>query len=199
MLDGRDLRNAIIGPWSLQLPAGRITALHGPSGCGKTSLLRVLADLDPHVGTLSLDGRPAVDWRPSDWRRLVCYLPASPAWWAETVGAHWPSGAGPDPTALQELSLPAAVADWPVQRLSSGEAQRLALLRGLAQEPRVLLVDEPTANLDAASAEQVEALIHDWLAESKDRAVAWVAHDAALRDRLGGPVLRIVDGRLETA
>lgn len=179
----------ILQPVDLELAAGRCVCLSGPSGSGKTRLLRAIADLDPNAGGAWLDevAREAVTAH--QWRRRVAYLPAESAWWSDTVGEHF--AAKPD---LPALGLPAEALDWSVARLSSGERQRLALLRLASLAPRVMLLDEPTANLDADSAAAVEA----WLAERQAAGVGllWVSHDPAQIRRVADRWLRIEDGRL---
>ncbi|MGC2853892.1 ATP-binding cassette domain-containing protein [Novispirillum sp. DQ9] len=189
-----------IGPLDLEVPAGRLVALMGASGSGKSLLLRAIADLDPAAGRVSLDGvdREAVD-APA-WRRQVIYVAAQAGWWDDRVGAHF---ADPDAggTVLPRLGLEAAALDWPVDRLSSGERQRLALARAVtlprpAGAARAYLLDEPTAALDADSAARVEALISG-LADART-AVLLVTHDAAQAARLGsGGVVHLRGGRLE--
>ncbi|MCS4505257.1 ATP-binding cassette domain-containing protein [Arhodomonas aquaeolei] len=157
----------------LRVEHGECVALTGPSGSGKTRLLRALADLDPFTGRLALDGIACAAMSGPEWRARVMYVPAESAWWADRVDEHFPPGtAGGD---LEVLGLGAEVLTWPVARLSSGERQRLALLRAAARTPRMLLLDEPTANLDRANARRAE----DWLAGLRERGcgLLWVSHD----------------------
>ena len=79
--------------------------------------------------------------------------------------------------------MPEASLDWQVERLSSGEKQRLAVLRALSHEPRALLLDEPTANLDPELAQRVEAWLCDYF-EARGMPVLWVAHDRAQIERV---------------
>ncbi len=167
--------------------------MRGPSGAGKSLLLRALADLDPNDGELSLDGERREAMPAPHWRRRVTYLPAEPGWWAETVGAHFADWAAAEPL-VEALGLPAASRDWPVSRLSTGERQRLALVRALVQRPRVLLLDEPTAGLDETARDAVETLIATRLAEGA--AALWVTHDAGQARRLARRCLRVEGGRV---
>lgn len=159
---------------SLTVGKGQVVCLSGPSGSGKTRLLRAVADLEPHQGRISLDGVAQETMPAHRWRQQVMLVPADSQWWFDEVGAHFPGAAR---TGLPApLGLPDEVMDWPVSRLSSGERQRLALYRALVQQPRVLLLDEPTANLDTDATLNIEG----WLQQEirlRELAVLWVAHD----------------------
>jgi len=159
---------------SLVLEDAEPVSLSGASGSGKTRLLRAIADLDLNTGTVRLDGVTREAIEPQRWRRKVGYLPAESRWWAVTVGEHFRD---PGAVAFERLGFGREVIDWKVDRLSSGERQRLAVLRLLENRPRVLLLDEPTANLDAENIERVETLIHDYIAETR-AACLWVTHAA---------------------
>jgi ABC-type iron transport system FetAB ATPase subunit len=181
-----------LDPVRLEIAAGECVALHGPSGSGKTLLLRALADLDPHEGRVRLDGREQSELPGPQWRRRVGLLPAESAWWAERVGEHFAEGAG---AMLEALGLDPRCMGWEVSRLSSGERQRLALARLLAGEPEVLLLDEPTANLDADNTARVEAVIEAYRRE-RGAAVLWVSHDPEQRRRIAARHFLIRDRRL---
>ena len=85
--------------------------------------------------------------------------------------------------------------EWQVSRLSSGERQRLGLARLLALQPRVLLLDEPTANLDAANTRRVEACLDDYR-RGHQAAVLWVSHDPDQRGRVASRELLLEQNRL---
>ena len=192
-LELRGLGIPLLQPIDLTLAEGWLVTLSGPSGAGKSLLLRAIADLDPHQGECLLDGESQYSLSPSEWRRRVGLLPAEPQWWYDRVADHFPEG---DSRFLEPLGLPAECLQWQVSRLSSGEKQRLGLARLLENQPRVLLLDEATANLDHENSRRVEALIHD-LQERRRLTVLWVSHAPEQRRRLSGRALRIVGGRLE--
>jgi ABC-type iron transport system FetAB ATPase subunit len=176
-------------PLQLQVAPGECVTLAGASGSGKTLLLRALADLDPHSGEVRLGSEDACSLPPSQWRRKVGLLLAESPWWHERVGEHFPAGYGDD-FQLAALGFAPAVLGWQVLRLSSGERQRLALLRLLALQPAALLLDEPTANLDPENTARVEQLVSDY--RQRWRApVLWVSHDAQQRDRIADRQLTI--------
>ncbi len=160
-------------PINLEIAAGQCITIAGPSGCGKTQLLRAIADLDPHQGEVQLNGMAQEAIPAPQWRCQVGYLPAESAWWREQVGDHFTD---PDPKLFESLGFTLAWLEREVSRLSTGERQRLALLRLLNNKPKVLLLDEPTANLDQTNAQQVEQLIHNYR-QIEQAAVIWVTHD----------------------
>lgn len=170
-------------------------ALSGPSGAGKSLLLRAIADLVPHQGDARLDDTLCSAMPPSQWRRQVGFLPAESAWWAPRVGAHFDRT---DSIEFGSLGFEADVLDWEVARLSTGEKQRLALLRLLANRPRALLLDEPTASLDPDSVGRVEQLLHAYR-QQHAAPVLWVSHDPAQRERVAQRVLELDAGRLREA
>jgi phosphate-transporting ATPase len=193
MLQVRDLRTNILKPASLSLSAGECIAVRGPSGAGKTLLLRAIADLDPNEGLVTLDGCDRSTIAGPEWRRLVGYVPAEPGWWADTVGEHF----GEWTAALafvRGLGFPEETKAWPITRLSTGERLRLALIRALMVRPKVLLLDEPTAALDAASVAAVEALIGTRIRAGL--AVLWVTHDAQQAKRVAHRLLVVGGGQV---
>ncbi|MFO8004486.1 ATP-binding cassette domain-containing protein [Thioalkalivibrio sp.] len=198
LLDIEGLETAHLGPVDLRLQPGELVQITGASGSGKSLLLRAIADLDPNRGQVRLEGQDRDDLVPTDWRRKVAYVPAETAWWAPRVAEHFPAGWNPGEVQdwLDRFSLPDASTEWEVERLSSGERQRLGLLRAFLNRPRILLLDEPTANLDLDNTRRIERAVRGYLAEA-GAGVLWVSHDTLQRSRLGGRILEIRQGRLD--
>jgi putative ABC transport system ATP-binding protein len=196
------LAHPLLDPVDLTVAAGESVFLSGPSGSGKSLLLRAIVDLDPHQGEVWL-GTEARSSMPTPlWRRRVGLLPAESAWWSDTVGEHLPrqtSNPGGDLPAieawLERLGFGLDALGWAVARLSTGERQRLALVRLLAQRPEALLLDEATANLDPQNRDRVEALMATYRTEA-DAAILWVSHDQEQRGRVGGASFVIRHRRL---
>jgi ABC-type iron transport system FetAB ATPase subunit len=168
------------GPYRLSVEAGECVSLTGPSGVGKTLLLRSIADLDSHEGQVFLDDVDCQSIDAPNWRRRVGMLPAESQWWFDSVGEHFPSV---DRDLLDRLGFKEETLRWAVSRLSTGERQRLSLLRLLCNRPKALLLDEPTASLDVANVSQVEEII---CAYRRDRAtpVLWVSQDPLQAKRI---------------
>jgi putative ABC transport system ATP-binding protein len=181
MLSLKDLTRPGLAPVSFDLDDGDCVVLQGASGSGKTLLLRAIADLDPTSGTVSLDGEDREAMTGPQWRRRVIYVPAEPGWWSERPIDHFDSRAAVLDE-LPDLLLPAEVLDRALRLLSTGERQRLALLRALILRPRALLLDEPTAPLDAAATAAVEKKIA--VARAAGTLVIWATHDREQAARL---------------
>lgn len=168
-------------PLSFDVAKGECLAIEGPSGSGKTLLLRAIADLDAADGRVTLDGVERHQLPAPQWRRRVRFVAAEARWWAPTAAAHFS-----DPAAgrglLAALGLDPASAERPIDVLSTGERQRLALIRALLDDPAVLLLDEPTGALDAERCTLVEAVIASRLAAGA--VVLLVSHNQAQIERL---------------
>jgi ABC-type iron transport system FetAB ATPase subunit len=195
LLSARGLRSPFGGPFTFDVQAGECIAIQGPSGAGKSVLLRMLADLDPHDGDALLDGRPASSMPAPGWRAAVVYQAAEPAWWDATARAHF-AAADQDSIdgTLAALGLSTRLLDTEIERLSTGERQRLALVRSLSRRPRALLLDEPTAALDPVAVARVETLLRDCLA--RGMAILIVTHADEQARRLAHRTFRLEQGKL---
>lgn len=179
----------------LTVSPGRTIGLTGPSGSGKTVLLRALADLEPYDGQLLLGNQSAAQIPAHQWRRSVGLLPAESVWWHDTVGEHFDHE---PPSGLKALGFEYRVMAWQINHLSSGERQRLSLLRLLRNQPRVLLLDEPTANLDLDNTHRAEAFIARYRSDQQ-AAVIWVSHDPEQLKRCCDEIFVLEQRRLRAA
>lgn len=193
---------------SLELRPGTFLALRGPSGSGKTSLLHCLGGLRPPTeGQVRWDGRrlDSLDLaaRIGARRAAFAYLFQGgnllPTFTAEenVAFAAYIAGQGAQvPTAalLESLGLAGKGPALP-DELSGGEQQRVALARALAQGARVLMADEPTGQLDRATATVVLDLIDDVRRRNPHLTVVLATHDGAVAER-ADRVVEILDGRL---
>ncbi|AHV92278.1 ABC transporter ATP-binding protein [Bordetella holmesii] len=182
----------------LELQRGECIAIMGESGAGKSLFLRQIADLDPGVGEIWLDGVAPSSMRGPAWRRLVRYCQAEAGWWDDAVAEHFSGPAAQTdavPALLEALGLRANIMQSQVSDLSTGERQRLALLRALRDQPAVMLLDEPTASLDESATERVERLIRRLLAQGTTALM--VTHNPAQAQRLAGRCYRVHDRRLQ--
>lgn len=182
-----------VGPIELAIGAAECVCIEGASGSGKTLLLRAIADLDPHGGEAYLDGESCSSLPAPAWRHLVALVVAEGQWWSERVGDHFDQGV--DEAWLEQLGLPDSAMGWEVARCSTGERQRLALLRTLMQAPVALLLDEPTGNLDQESTRRVECLLAGYQRQ-RQAALLWVSHDAGQIERVAQRSFILNDGRL---
>jgi putative ABC transport system ATP-binding protein len=195
---------------TLQVRGGDHIAVRGPSGCGKSTLLHMLGCVDaPSSGTLLFDGQDVS--RLSDARRSALrlrrigfifqrffLLPMLTA--AENVelplseaGASRRDRQQRTQSLLEYVGL-AARADHRPSQLSGGEMQRVAIARALANNPQLLLADEPTGELDEATGAQIASLLDRVNADGT--ALVIVTHDSTLADR-ATRVLMMRDGRIE--
>jgi len=202
---------------SFQVAAGEILGIVGPNGSGKSSLLKVLAGLLPlHSGTVLLGGRPIRRLSQQDIARLVAVVPQEyvqvfPFTVAETVlmgrfphrkPRFWNMGLGDDTEndlirthqAMIETDV-LSLADRLVSDLSGGERQRVIIARALAQEPKILLLDEPTAFLDINHQIEICSLIGRLRAERR-LTVVLVSHDLNVASQHCDRVLMLKEGKL---
>ena len=191
----QDLSSRLAGPFDLTVESGAALAVTGASGAGKSLFLRMVADLDPNRGEVFL-GEVARSSLPArDWRRQVVYVGAESGWWSDDVADHFTSEQRLAAAELAErLGLKSELLDAKVARLSTGERQRLALIRALVRAPAALLLDEPTAALDRDSVGQVEAVLAERVAAGV--LLVMVTHDPGQAQRLARRHLVMKSGKL---
>jgi putative ABC transport system ATP-binding protein len=187
------LQRLMVGPLTLTVDEGDCLCISGASGSGKSLLLRAIADLDPHEGQVLLQGEPATVMPANVWRTRVGLLPPESSWWLPLVKNHFRNGM---PVPLDHIGLSNEILEQSVARLSSGERQRLALMRLLSNRPRILLLDEPTANLDPVNTGRVEEVIASFLRAQK-AAVIWVSHDPGQAARVANRYYEMSEGSLQ--
>jgi iron complex transport system ATP-binding protein len=201
-------RRVLVGLDLVAHPA-ELTAVVGPNGAGKSTLLRALAGLLPPAGGAAmLDGRPIAGWPPRELARALAYLPQERiVHWALSARAvvglgrlpYQPLGTAESPAdaaaiegALAAMDA-AGLADRPVVELSGGERARVLVARALAQDPRVLLADEPAAGLDPAH--QLTLFQHLTQLAATGRTVIVALHDLSLAARFCHRIVLIEGGR----
>ena len=188
---------------SLELQSRRIYALTGPNGAGKSTLLRTMALLTvPQSGTIQLSSTASNNL--IQQRQMVSLVEQSPYLLAGSVYDNLTFGlklrgvCGKEQSRRIQLTLSVVGLEGFEQRkakeLSGGEVQRVALARALVFKPELLLLDEPTANIDSDSLQAFEALLSRL--PNYGVTVVFSTHDMFQSKRLGGEMLRIENGRL---
>ncbi len=195
---------------SLSIRGGDRIAIVGPTGSGKTLLLRSLAKLDPlDAGEVHWQGTSVRGNNIPKFRSEVIYLHQRPALVEGSVEdnlrqpfalrVHQDKQFNPDRLAelLSSLSRDESFLSRQQRDLSGGESQLTSLLRAIQLDPIILLLDEPTAALDADSTSLVETLVTSWFDEMPlSRATVWVTHDHDQSKRVSTSVLKIHKGKL---
>ena len=189
----------ILDRLSLTITPGAPTLIVGPNGAGKTSLLRLCMGLaSPSIGRVTWGGRAdcaplrraILFQRPVMLRRTAA---ANVAYALAQAGTPRSQRAQRVTGLLDRVGL-SDLAQRPARRLSGGEQQRLALARALARDPEVLLLDEPTANLDPAATRSVEEIV--LMAAQSGIKIVMASHDLGQVRRLAGDVIFLVRGEL---
>jgi putative ABC transport system ATP-binding protein len=191
---------------SLRLEPGEFTALTGPSGSGKSTLLNLIGALDrPDSGTIAVDGEAlagddATGYRAStvgfvfQFHNLIPVLSAVENVQVPMMGRRAREERAQRAAALLgEVGLAGRASSFP-PTLSGGERQRVAIARALANDPRLLLADEPTGALDSETGAQIVALLQR-LRESRGMTILLVTNDRAVAEE-ADRVLELRDGRV---
>ncbi len=195
---------------SLEIRPGKLVAIVGPSGSGKSTLLNLIGTLDvPSAGRLLFDGREIGNLSPKERARFR----------AQNLGFIFQFfNLLPGLSARQNVELAAAIAaqdrgrarrrtgellervglgekaEAPARNLSGGQMQRVAIARALVNEPKLILADEPTGNLDQQNAHSILELLRQQTAD--ERSVVMVTHDHELAERYADEIVSLVDGQI---
>lgn len=216
MLSVRDLwagypERPVLRGLDLEVAAGEVVALVGPNGCGKTTLIRAITGVvTPERGEVRFDGASARALSTRARARRVAVVPQGallPAGFSALeqvllgrtpyVGLLGSDGPGDFAAARRAMQATDcwSLAERPVEELSGGERQRVLLARALAQEPRVLLLDEPTSHMDLGH--QVLAFqLAARLGRERGLAVLAAVHDLTLASLFAGRIALMRDGRI---
>jgi iron complex transport system ATP-binding protein len=202
LLEGRALGLAgRLSALDLTIQAPQLVCLVGPNGSGKTSLLHALAGIGSPAGCVRIDGSDLSEASAAARRRLLSYLPAArEAAWPLTardlvrLGLPARAGEREAEAALGELAL-RPFADRRVDRLSTGERSRVLIARALAPKPRLLLLDEPVANLDPLWQLKLMDLLAR-MAAGGGQAVLIAIHDLDLAARYADRLIVMESGRI---
>ncbi len=177
---------------SLEVPRGRFVTVVGPSGAGKSTLLRLLAGLEePDTGTVERRGRAV--FLDQDRTVLERSVLANATFGLELAGIGRREAARRVVPWLERVGL-ASKLTQPAQRLSGGERARLGLVRALALEPDVLLLDEPTQALDPGNVALAEEILRE--AHGTGRTLVLVTHNLYQARRLGEETWFLLGGEL---
>jgi putative ABC transport system ATP-binding protein len=203
-----DAMLTILQPLDLRIESGRVVAITGPSGSGKSTLLGLIAGLDsPSTGRITIDGSEITTMSEDALARFrgtrigfvfqfFHLLPSLTAWENVRVPLEIAGAADAGRRAdalLAEVGLGPRRHHYPSQ-LSGGEQQRVAIARALANDPAILLADEPTGNLDSATGRQVIDLLID-VNRRRRTTVVLVTHDPELA-QLADVTVALRDGRI---
>jgi iron complex transport system ATP-binding protein len=184
---------------NLMLEGGQLVALVGPNGGGKTSLLRAIAGVEEARATVSIDGEPLAQLNEARRRYQLSFLPASrDIGWPIAVCDVIALGMGNRDDAriaelIEQFEL-IALANHPVNQLSTGERTRVLLARALAARPKLLLLDEPFANLEVYWVLRLATILRDLA--NHGTLVLVALHDLQLLDRFDRAIL-IANSRVQ--
>ncbi len=200
-----------LGPISLAIRKGRMLAVVGPNGAGKSTLLRLLAGLtQPNSGSIRFQNTPLESMSPRDRARHITFLPQKPIAPPSTsaseivsLGRHPHRRFGLFESPSDKITIERSMnqtftnpfASRRMDTLSGGEAQRVHIAAALAQEPEMLILDEPTAELDLRYQLQIFDLLRD-LTTSKNLATVVVTHDLNLARRFADDALLLSAGHV---
>lgn len=200
---------ALVSDVALTVDRGEVVGLVGPNGAGKSTLLRAISGVQPSEGSVAIEGRPAAEFDRREFARRVAVvqqLPEAPPSMLVRdlvlLGRHphlgWFEHESARDHQIARLAMTRAgcieFADRELGTLSGGERRRAFIARGVAQEPALMLLDEPTANLDAGAQTEVCELLRELAAA--DVGVLVVLHDLTLAAAYCDRVALLADGQV---
>jgi tungstate transport system ATP-binding protein len=202
--DGRDILKNV----NIKVDRGEVFALIGPTGAGKTTLLRLVDLLEiPTSGKIYIDGRDATESKKVrfEMRRRMAFVLQKPVVFNTSIydnitySLRWrgakKSSIRHKVSSILELIDLSAYQDRNARTLSGGEAQRVAIARAIVTEPEVLLLDEPTANLDPLSAAKIEELITG-IIHQYGTTIIMATHDMSQGQRLANRIGVLINGEI---
>jgi len=204
---------------SFEVASGEVVGIVGPNGSGKSSLLKLTAGLlRPYSGTIRLEGKAVNELSPTAIAKVLALVPQEQAqvfpftvaetvlmgrfphrqsgWWGLGVGDEREEDLSAAHRAMGETDV-LELADRLLSDLSGGERQRVIIARALAQEPRILLLDEPTAFLDLNHQIEMCELVQR-LTKERSLTVVLVSHDLNVASLLCDRMLMVKDGKIYT-
>ncbi len=206
-------RTTVVHEFSEVIEPGDWLCLIGPNGAGKSSILRAVAGLAEHTGTISVDGALLRGHSPRRRAEIVAYVPQSPALPEEMTAfeyvllgrnpyiSYFGSDSAEDRAMVREVLARldmSAFADRQLGALSGGEQQRLVIARALAQEAPILLLDEPTSALDIGHQQQALELV-DRMRREHGLTVISAMHDLTLAGLYADRLALLHEGHLVVA
>jgi ABC-type methionine transport system ATPase subunit len=196
------VKTQILGSLDLKVNKGELVTIMGASGSGKSTLLRLinrLSEIDS--GIILLNGNDIRSHVPMELRRKIGMVFQVPIVFKGSVrdnlafGIKLWGGNTVIKTLSRDAGIPEDLLDADAGQLSIGEKQRVCIARALANQPEILLLDEPTSSLDAVSAQRIEKLLLG-MQKERDLTILWVTHEKEQVERIGGRRLILRDGRL---
>lgn len=180
---------------TFNVPRGEFLCILGPNGSGKSTLLKlIIGTLTPSAGTILLDGNTMTAFSRTDLARRIAYVPQESSWafpvpvrevvlmgrapFTGTLGFESTEDHEIAEKAMQMVDV-AALADHPINAISGGERQRALLARALAQQPEVLILDEPNIHLDLSHQLEVFTILRT-LNRDRGLSIICVSHDINL-------------------
>lgn len=200
--DGKDILKNL----SFAIDEGDYVSIIGPSGSGKSTLLKLASYLQsPTSGDIMFEGKSLGAYNPIELRQALSYCFQTPHLFGEKVKdniqfpyeiRHLPLDQARVNKLFELFKMDLSYLEQDVKKLSGGEKQRIALIRQLLFEPKVLLLDEVTSALDSVNKEIVEEVIERL--NNKGVTILWITHDTSQSKKYANKMMTIVDGKLES-